>query len=1410
MDRRKSLKQLAVTALIAIFVVTSVFTGSFQNTAHASEHGIDIALENNSGKSEYFTGESMPLELVFKANLQDEMFKGAYLLIKADGDDNKYIETMKLIGTSDVLEQGTNYFESFTGFSGMKLYLKNAGDPSYAAKEVRIPFEVIFKDYKTPDKSEITLSIELRLEDGRVQAQSNQKVKLTAKTGKPDYVYEVLGKNSYGFVYGGATKQDKINPDKLADVKFSYNVLNWNITLPEHLFKYGNRTYEKVLIEQPLPEYARFDPAKNPGWTLDESTNSVKKTVRRDSYDDVSNSYQKQFLVLTFPNAETGKSYDATSKVTFYPENKGDREENVTITKNISYKFTKDRVYDTAFTKSFVQSDYTNVVTLSPARLKEGLDWSFSIYNSKDKDLIVDKCLDHELDERLMYTYIMPVDGDSQVWAGSKLVDAQKLNSVKVVGIMMDDSRVDLGITGNNRKLTIPKKTAENLKAISIEDFKVNPGKAVKFKVGTTFRGFPEKMPTLDKSKNEYENHCKYEGHIDDTYFVYGEAKQNFMLKEMKLDLGFCLQLHEPGNGKMRGKGQTVGWEPIEDIINREVIRGLSPDYKFGKDELQLVLLLPEGVDYKGVDIVKTDGWFLKSSIWKQSDFKYVENYGNSGLNAVLISMPEGKTVKEINQKFSYSATPFCINTTANDYSKAKDNKAILLAKFGGNFVKLEGSRMGQREGYKDVRDVNQNGDTGEILAYAATSYDYSNAKALAANLKIADKAIDNWSMFNKVTTEPGGTFRYKIEYTNNGGKNLDSLEIYDLLPYKGDYTSAKDATDNKYHERDSEFSNILKKVSFENNPGNKFAVQYTTDDLSQYQKDGEKGLVKNPKNLTWTESSDFTGNIEDVTGIRIYLKEGSELNKGETISCVLDMKTPIDTKHGAKAYNNYIVNSNKAVDPAAVEYTPSNTIVNTVEVPNNTFTLKKVDEFGKTLEGAEFRLTKGNDSWTLKSGEDGIASLTTDVEGLPCNKVDGKGKITGIDLAEGTYTVEETKAPDSCDINNEKKTFEIKAGEDPVKIEITNKYKKISFTGEKKWVDGPSEKPEVTLYLESSTDGTNWNKVANTEKKLTEAEVKWENLDYKNNKGNEIKYRVREKVDKNGLNGSFKPSYREETGKTIVTNTYVPGKVNFTAKKQWVDGPKEKPEVTFVLQQNGKDYSDETEREKKLVDGTTEVTWENLPKTDKTGKAYTYSVREKPVTGYEVSYKENSDGSVTVTNTYVPQLVNLNYVLVNKDLRKQLPKEVLKNCPENRQFRKGDMVSIQNLKDVDTKDGIYKFKGWILKEIDSEIAESDIESETYLDIDSFAIQRDVKLVGVYELVPKEETIIHTENGNDNNNNSQDKPVNCSSKFEESSSTGAKTGDENRNMNLFILILSSSCLACTVTIRMKKRKNSNN
>ena len=112
---------------------------------------------------------------------------------------------------------------------------------------------------------------------------------------------------------------------------------------------------------------------------------------------------------------------------------------------------------------------------------------------------------------------------------------------------------------------------------------------------------------------------------------------------------------------------------------------------------------------------------------------------------------------------------------------------------------------------------------------------------------------------------------------------------------------------------------------------------------------------------------------------------------------------------------------------------------------------------------------------------------------------------------------------------------------------------------------------------------------------------------------------------------------------------------------KVWMDAPATKPSVTFDLYQAGtptpiKSYT--------MPSGTTSYSFSNLPRKDASGNTIVYTVKERPLTGYKQTVKQNSATSWTFTNSNNVGTIHVqkNWLNLPAGVTKPTPKFTLTN----------------------------------------------------------------------------------------------------------------------------------------------------
>ncbi|MGF0107895.1 Cna B-type domain-containing protein [Clostridium sp. SGI.024] len=211
----------------------------------------------------------------------------------------------------------------------------------------------------------------------------------------------------------------------------------------------------------------------------------------------------------------------------------------------------------------------------------------------------------------------------------------------------------------------------------------------------------------------------------------------------------------------------------------------------------------------------------------------------------------------------------------------------------------------------------------------------------------------------------------------------------------------------------------------------------------------------------------------------------------------------------------------------------------------------------------------------------------------------------------------------------------------------ITNTFtpETINVIGDKTWsnVTDTTKVPTITLYLESSLDGTNWVRVEGQVKQLTAADkphYEFTNLPKYASDSREYKYRVvEEHID--GYTTYSNGSYN-------LLNVYTPGETAVKVTKKWtnVDPAVDTvPTVSIILKQ------DNVAIQSVVLDSSNNYThtFTKLARYAETGKEYVYTVEEvlgDGVEGYTQNITPENDGYI-VENIFDNTTIDINFTKV-------------------------------------------------------------------------------------------------------------------------------------------------------------------
>ncbi|NEW65599.1 Cna B-type domain-containing protein [Carnobacteriaceae bacterium zg-84] len=278
--------------------------------------------------------------------------------------------------------------------------------------------------------------------------------------------------------------------------------------------------------------------------------------------------------------------------------------------------------------------------------------------------------------------------------------------------------------------------------------------------------------------------------------------------------------------------------------------------------------------------------------------------------------------------------------------------------------------------------------------------------------------------------------------------------------------------------------------------------------------------------------------------------------------------------------------------------------------------------------------------------------------------------------------------------------------------ITNTHKPEMIDIVGKKVWNDANNQdgkRPE-TITVRLLADGT---LVSEQVIRQSDTPNEW-SFTFQNQPkykaGQEIVYTV-EEVSVDG--------YATDITKYVITNTHTPEVKDIQGKKVWDDANNQdgkRPESITLELMNG-DKVVQKQIVKAPEDNTTASEWgyqfKELPVYEN-GQEIAYSVREVPVKDYEATYETSVDGEITITNTHIPETIDVIGKKVWKDYD-----NVFNKRPESItiNLKRGDkVIDTQVVKAPETEEKVnewsYTFKDLPKYENGQEIVYSVSEEE--------------------------------------------------------------------------------------------------
>lgn len=321
----------------------------------------------------------------------------------------------------------TEYIESFTVATGgpvksvdnstpglLKVYLSDITQTTTAS----FPFTFKFKDRVTPEGYTFSPKIVLKDSTGNTLKEVTDSLIYKVKVDKQS-LFKYNGTNTtqaYTInnreIYGGKATGEAIT--KASDVTFQFS-LSTNTLGGGQTQNWGNgkaqtRAAKTITITDTLPTYEKadgttgtavFDPAKNPGWTLNADSTVSKTITGSDTLNDTNSeaelALREERLVLSFPNAKTKTNIvnNAKTELTFIQH--GESEPKLTVSDDIQFKLIGQLISDSSFRKSNNDKQTLNVDAGAPDT--SVATWILGFTNTSPSTISKLTLVDEDLDE---------------------------------------------------------------------------------------------------------------------------------------------------------------------------------------------------------------------------------------------------------------------------------------------------------------------------------------------------------------------------------------------------------------------------------------------------------------------------------------------------------------------------------------------------------------------------------------------------------------------------------------------------------------------------------------------------------------------------------------------------------------------------------------------------------------------------------------------------------------------------------------------------------------------------------------------------------------------------------------------------------------------------------------------------
>lgn len=852
-----------------------------------------------------------------------------------------------------------------------------------------LPFALSFKDDVVPENYELPVTAGVVYSDGTVDESGPVVYKpLYKQWGIDKYVNtnRISAFKNDGVEAVVASRDEGGNPylddRQYVDFCFEVNLVHGNNSQDDY------RDVTAVTLTDMLPRYKRqdgsdgvavFDPGANPGWTLDDGGKTVSKTYTGKNTGDVLLRIYDDTLRLRFPGLafeqdpkdKNNLAAGLTNEVRLeaVPGGEAEGEARPEASDKLDFVISTDPSTAGSFQKLAMKGNIYD----SKEYKANPYPWRVRLSNNGARPLehivIQDRKIEKGegeaglggLDPALKFVKLESDMADSAFVDGAG--DKTFADMVDhVTAYYADGSTEDFPVgedgSGNFSVEFDGGKTCCGYDIAFKDGFSLLTEEAVSFTAYTVYRDPEGTAVPEGAGKVRYGNSAR----SVNRYLEGGEWVWKYITCTHDYDM-------LPVSEELKIGKRVYGNSLTENNMAGDVYKywiSFSGFLEEGKDygNIYVVDLLPNEVDFR--DVTNGRGLF-EGGIWAP---EIRENYRNSGRTALIWTLSQEALMEHLKtpgrNNLYYVPFQFSVRIREDAHAGTIRNDIYLV---GDNLAEYSGNTGGTA----DIYDLDNDGRTDDMVAYACCDAVITAAASVYAEKSIAPAGTDGWNK-QGLSLDIGSAFDYRLKVVNE--LNDDSgLTVYDVLPEIGDKdVFGKDG-------RGSEFQVRLREAIV---PPEGYTAWYT-ESLDVYGK--PMGETVSDGDI-WSDAS-AVSDWSAVTAFKLVADAGTVLAKDVPFEvCVparisglsgsadlLAGKDYMDSASGTAGYLE-AVNSFGFLTDNGPEPKESNPVW--VRLPFAGFKVRKVDGAdGHGLEGAEFTLSKdGDESFEMlaaTSGADGL-----------------------------------------------------------------------------------------------------------------------------------------------------------------------------------------------------------------------------------------------------------------------------------------------------------------------------------------------------------------------------------------------------------------------------------------------------